>query len=40
MLDAERFYDEYQKGSLGSDTISFEMIALSTRSSKLRENVP
>ena len=37
MLDAERFYDEYQKGSLGSDTIWFEMIALSTRSSKLRK---
>ena len=37
MLDAERFYDEYRKGSLGSDTIRFEMIALSTRSPKLRK---
>ena len=37
MLDAERFYDEYQKGSLGSDIIWFEMIALSTCSPKLRE---
>jgi AcrR family transcriptional regulator len=37
MLDAERFYDEYRKGSLGSDTIWFEMIALSTRSPKLRK---
>jgi TetR/AcrR family transcriptional regulator, repressor for uid operon len=36
MLDAERFYDQYQKGSLGSD-IWFEMIALSTRSPKLRK---
>jgi AcrR family transcriptional regulator len=36
MLDAERFYDEYQKASLGSDIIWFEMIALSTRSPKLR----
>jgi TetR/AcrR family transcriptional regulator, repressor for uid operon len=37
MLDAERFYNEYRKGSLGSDTIWFEMIALSTRSPKLRK---
>lgn len=37
MLDVERFYDEYRKGSLGSDTIWFEMIALSTRSPKLRK---
>jgi TetR/AcrR family transcriptional regulator, repressor for uid operon len=37
MLDAERFYNEYRKGSLGSDTIRFEMIALSTRSPKLRK---
>lgn len=37
MLDAERFYDDYQKGSLGSDIIWFEMIALSTRNPKLRE---
>jgi TetR/AcrR family transcriptional repressor of uid operon len=37
MLDAERFYDEYRKGSLGSDTIWFEMIALSTRSPKLKK---
>lgn len=37
ILDAERFYDEYQKASLGSDTIWFEMIALSTRSPKLRK---
>ncbi len=37
MLDAERFYDEYQKGSLGEDTIWFEMIALSTRSPKLKK---
>ena len=37
MLDAERFYDEYRKGSLGSDTIWFEMIALSTRRPKLRK---
>jgi TetR/AcrR family transcriptional regulator, repressor for uid operon len=37
MLDAERFYDEYQKASLGSDIIWFEMIALSTRSPKLRK---
>jgi AcrR family transcriptional regulator len=27
LLDAERFYDEYQKGSLGSDTIWFEILA-------------
>jgi AcrR family transcriptional regulator len=37
ILDAERFYDEYQKGSLGGDTIWFEMIALSTRSPKLKK---
>lgn len=37
MLDAKRFYDEYQKASLGSDIIWFEMIALSTRSPKLRK---
>lgn len=37
LLDAERFYDEYQRGSLGGDTIWFEMIALSTRSPKLRK---
>ena len=36
LLDAERFYDEYRKGSLGSD-IWFEMIALSTRSPKLKK---
>jgi AcrR family transcriptional regulator len=39
MLDAERFYDDYQKGSLGGDTIWFEMIALSTRSPKLKKIV-
>ncbi|MDQ3836939.1 MAG: TetR/AcrR family transcriptional regulator [Thermoproteota archaeon] len=39
MLDAERFYDEYQRGSLGGDTIWFEMIALSTRSPKLKKIV-
>src|ERR687886_807946 len=37
MLDAERFYDEYQKGSLGEDTIWFEMIALSTRNPRLKK---
>ena len=37
ILDAERFYDEYQKGSIGGDTIWFEMIALSTRSPKLKK---
>ncbi|MDQ3888130.1 MAG: TetR/AcrR family transcriptional regulator [Thermoproteota archaeon] len=37
MLDAERFYDQYRRGSLGGDTIWFEMIALSTRSPKLRK---
>ncbi len=37
MLDAERFYDEYQRGSLGGDTIWFEMIALSTRSPRLKK---
>ncbi len=37
LLDAKKFYDEYQRGSLGSDTIWFEMIALSTRSPKLRK---
>ncbi len=37
IIDAERFYDEYQKESLGSDTIWFEMIALSTRSPKLKK---
>lgn len=37
MSDAERFYDEYQKVSLGSETIWFEMIALSTRNPKLRK---
>jgi AcrR family transcriptional regulator len=37
MLDAERFYDEYRKVSLGGDTIWFEMIALSTRNPKLRK---
>lgn len=37
ILDAERFYDEYKKGSLGGDTIWFEMIALSTRSPKLKK---
>ena len=36
MLDAERFYDQYRRGSLGGDTIWFEMIALSTRNPKLR----
>ena len=36
LLDAERFSDEYRKGSLGSDTIWFELIALSTRTPKLR----
>jgi AcrR family transcriptional regulator len=37
LLDAGRFYDEYRRGSLGGDTIWFEMIALSTRSPKLRK---
>ena len=37
IIDAERFYDEYQKASLGTDTIWFEMIALSARSPKLRK---
>jgi hypothetical protein len=37
MSDAERFYDEYRRASLGSDTLWFEMIALSTRNPKLRE---
>jgi AcrR family transcriptional regulator len=37
LLDAGRFYDEYRRGSLGSDTIWFEMVALSTRSPKLRK---
>ena len=37
MLDAERFYHQYRRGSLGGDTIWFEMIALSTRSPKLRK---
>jgi TetR/AcrR family transcriptional regulator, repressor for uid operon len=37
MLDAERFYDQYRRGSLGGDIIWFEMIALSTRSPKLRK---
>lgn len=37
MIDAERFYDEYQRVSFGSDTIWFEMIALSTRNPKLRK---
>ncbi len=37
MLDAERFYDQYRRGSLGGDTIWFEMIALSTRNPKLRK---
>jgi len=37
ILDAETFYDEYQKGHLGSDTIWFEMVALSTRSPKLKK---
>jgi AcrR family transcriptional regulator len=37
ILDAERFYDQYRRGSLGGDTIWFEMIALSTRSPKLRK---
>ena len=35
--DAERFYDEYRKRSLGSDTIWFEMIAVSTRTPRLRK---
>jgi TetR/AcrR family transcriptional regulator, repressor for uid operon len=37
MLDAERFYHQYRRGNLGGDTIWFEMIALSTRSPKLRK---
>lgn len=37
MSDAERFYDEYRKVSLGGDTIWFEMIALSTRNPKLKK---
>ena len=37
LLDAGRFYDEYRRGSLGGGTIWFEMIALSTRSPKLRK---
>jgi TetR/AcrR family transcriptional regulator, repressor for uid operon len=37
LIDAEKFYDQYQKGSLGSDTIWLEMIALSRRSPKLRK---
>jgi TetR/AcrR family transcriptional repressor of uid operon len=37
MLDARKFYDEYRKESLGGDTIWFEMIALSTRSPRLRK---
>jgi TetR/AcrR family transcriptional regulator, repressor for uid operon len=37
IIDAERFYEEYQKASLGTDTIWFEMIALSTRSPKLKK---
>jgi AcrR family transcriptional regulator len=37
MLDAERFYDEYRRVSLGYDTIWFEMIALSTRNPKVRK---
>ncbi len=37
LLDAERFYDQYRRGRLGGDTIWFEMIALSTRSPKLRK---
>jgi len=37
MLDARKFYDEYRKESLGGDTIWFEMIALSTRSQRLRK---
>jgi TetR/AcrR family transcriptional repressor of uid operon len=37
MLDARKFYDEYRKESLGGDTIWFEMVALSTRSPRLRK---
>lgn len=37
IIDAERFYDEYQKVSLGSEIIWFEMIAISTRNPKLRK---
>ena len=37
MIDAERFYDEFQKARLGTDTIWFEMIALSTRNPKLKK---
>jgi TetR/AcrR family transcriptional repressor of uid operon len=37
MSDAERFYDEYRRVSLGYDTIWFEMIALSTRNPKVRK---
>ena len=37
IIDVERFYDEYQKARLGTDTIWFEMIALSTRSPKLKK---
>jgi TetR/AcrR family transcriptional repressor of uid operon len=37
MSDAEGFYNEYHRVSLGDDTIWFEMIALSTRNPKLRK---
>ncbi|HEY1248371.1 MAG TPA: TetR/AcrR family transcriptional regulator [Nitrososphaera sp.] len=37
LINAERFYDEYQKASIVSDTLWFEMIALSTRNPKLRK---
>jgi TetR/AcrR family transcriptional regulator, repressor for uid operon len=37
LSDAERFYDEYRKRSLGSDIIWFEMIAVSTRTPRLRK---
>jgi AcrR family transcriptional regulator len=37
LSDAERFYDEYRRASLGSDILWFEMIALSTRNPKLRK---
>lgn len=37
IIDAARFYNEYQKVSLGSDIIWFEMIAISTRNARLRK---
>lgn len=37
MSDAERFYGEYRRASLGTDALWFEMIALSTRNPRLRK---